>query len=152
MCLPNLLRFYVSNQNGCKTLIREFIPRRHKPKYRVGVFSSEGDEIVYSHYNLTFGRYLTETAGRRFDPPIEFDLVPVTLEYLLEHAELEDVDSVSDLPEEPVESSESLDSQPQTQWVAVLLGPAFPVPAFGIAAKKKRTLTPDGAQEKEASA
>jgi len=46
----------------------------------------------------------------------------------------------------------TLDSQPQTQWVAVLLGPAFPVPAFGIAAKKKRALATDGAREKEASA
>lgn len=46
----------------------------------------------------------------------------------------------------------TLDSQPQTQWVAVLLGPAFPVPAFGIASRKKRTLAADGAQEKEASA
>ena len=46
----------------------------------------------------------------------------------------------------------TLDSQPQTQWVAVLLGPAFPVPAFGIAAKKKRSLAQERAQETEASA
>lgn len=46
----------------------------------------------------------------------------------------------------------TLDSQPQTQWVAVLLGPAFPAPAFGIAAKKKRSASPERAQETEASA
>ncbi|MCR9094433.1 MAG: AI-2E family transporter [bacterium] len=46
----------------------------------------------------------------------------------------------------------TLDSQPQTQWVAVLLGPAFPVPAFGIAAKKKRSLAQEKAKETEASA
>ncbi len=46
----------------------------------------------------------------------------------------------------------TLDSQPQTQWVAVLLGPAFPVPAFGIAAKKKDGPSRKSVKKKEASA
>ena len=33
----------------------------------------------------------------------------------------------------------TLGSQPQTQWVAVLLGPAFPVPSFSRKAKERRT-------------
>ena len=42
----------------------------------------------------------------------------------------------------------TLGSQPQTQWVAVLLGPAFPIPAFG---KKSRRKRPSAAEQKEAS-
>jgi len=43
----------------------------------------------------------------------------------------------------------TLGSQPQTQWVAVLLGPAFPIPAFG---KKSRHERASAAEHKEASA
>jgi len=42
----------------------------------------------------------------------------------------------------------TLGSQPQTQWVAVLLGPAFPIPAFGKKSRRKRA---SAAEQKEAS-
>lgn len=64
----------------------------HKPKYRVGVYNSEGDELAYEYYNLTFVDYLTATAGRKFDPPIQFEMVPVTMSDLMNMAETEEVD------------------------------------------------------------
>lgn len=41
----------------------------------------------------------------------------------------------------------TLGSQPQTQWVAVLLGPAFPIPTFGRMSRRE----PADANQKEAS-
>ena len=48
----------------------------------------------------------------------------------------------------------TLDGQPQTQWVAVLLGPAFPTPTFSRKAKARRAAAQASAaaNEKEASA
>lgn len=43
-------------------------------------------------YGTVFEQYLTETAGQRFDPPIEFEVVPVTLTTLLGLAEDKNVD------------------------------------------------------------
>lgn len=42
----------------------------------------------------------------------------------------------------------TLGSQPQTEWVAVLLGPAFPIPSFGKRARRERTT----GEQKEISA
>lgn len=47
---------------------------------------------MYEKYNRTFADYLTATAGLRFNPPIEFDLVPVTLTSLMSMAEEREVD------------------------------------------------------------
>lgn len=82
----------VNDTNGCTTMLRTFNPLIHKPKYRVGVFSSEGDDVAYRQYNLTFAQYLTATAGRRFNPPIHFEMVPVTLTSLMEMGKEEEVD------------------------------------------------------------
>jgi len=43
-------------------------------------------------YDNVFAKYLTATAGRKFDPPAEFEVVPVTLSSLMELADLEEVD------------------------------------------------------------
>lgn len=58
----------------------------------MGVYSSEGDEVAYAFYNTTFAQYLTATAGRTFDPPIEFDMIPGTLTALMDMADSEDID------------------------------------------------------------
>lgn len=54
--------------------------------------ASEGDDVVYRMYNKTFAQYLTATAGKHFDPPIEFDIVPVSLTSLMDLDTSEKVD------------------------------------------------------------
>ena len=64
----------------------------HKPIYRIGIYTSESDESAFRFYNVTYAQYLTATAGRRFDPPIKFEMVPVNLESLSQKASKEEVD------------------------------------------------------------
>ena len=73
-------------------MIRDFNPLVHKEKYLVGVYSNEGENSVFRLYNQTFATYLTATAGKRFNPPIEFEVVPVNLNSLMLRAEAEEVD------------------------------------------------------------
>lgn len=82
----------VDDANGCAHIIHRFNPLFHKSHYRVGIYSSESDEVVYRMYNVTFAQYLTATAGRRFNPPVTFDIVPVGLDSLAHMAEKEEVD------------------------------------------------------------
>lgn len=82
----------MTDENGCTEVIHQFNPLLHKPKYTVGVFSSEGDEIAYQLYNTTFAQYLTATAGRKFDPPIQFDMFPVTLTEAMDLSKEEKID------------------------------------------------------------
>ena len=65
---------------------------RHKEKYRVGVHAIRGLEAAMLYYNTTFQEYLTATAGRRFDPPIRFELVPFLFNELFEAVEAQTVD------------------------------------------------------------
>lgn len=76
----------------CIKYTRKFDPLLHKPRYVVGIYSSEGEAEVFRLYNTTFAQYLTATAGRRFNPPIQFDIVPVTLTSLMAKTEKEEVD------------------------------------------------------------
>lgn len=62
VCLPQELSF----ANGT-----------HKEEYRVGVLAIRGFEAAYNEFNNTFSKYLTATAGTRFDKPIAFKLVPL---------------------------------------------------------------------------
>jgi len=78
--------------NGCNMIVRKFNPLLHKKKYNIGVYVSEGDDAAFRQYNLTFAQYLTATAGQRFDPPIQFDMVPVNLFSLADSAKNEEVD------------------------------------------------------------
>ena len=61
--------------------------RGHKRKFRVAVHAVRGLEEDLASYNETFATYLTATAGRRFDPPIEFELVAVGYEELFSAVE-----------------------------------------------------------------
>jgi serine/threonine protein kinase len=45
--------------------------------YRVGVMAIRGIETAFKEFNQTFGDYLSFTVGNQFDPPIEFETVPV---------------------------------------------------------------------------
>lgn len=45
-----------------------------KRHYTVGVLAIRGPERAFIEWNKTFSTYLTQTAGRRFDPPISFSM------------------------------------------------------------------------------
>ena len=49
-------------------------------------------------FNLTFAEYLTATAGKRFDPPIAFEMMPANLHELFDAAEEEEIDFVFSSP------------------------------------------------------
>lgn len=51
-----------------------------------------GFEAAYEEYNTTFADYLTQTAGQRFDPPIEFEMVPVNFQGLFDAVESQEID------------------------------------------------------------
>lgn len=48
-----------------------------KQTYTIGVLANQGIDAAISRHNVTFGEYLTFTAGKRFDPPVEFRMRPV---------------------------------------------------------------------------
>lgn len=48
-----------------------------KSKYRIGVLAIRGVESAYAEFNHTFSKYLTEVAGKDFDPPISFETIAV---------------------------------------------------------------------------
>ncbi|CAB9499442.1 activated protein kinase catalytic subunit alpha-1 [Seminavis robusta] len=48
----------------------------HKSVYTVGVHAIRGLDSAVAETNMTFATYLTETAGKRFDPPIQFQVKP----------------------------------------------------------------------------
>lgn len=66
----------VNIDGDCSLLdARPFDPIFHKRRYVIAEHSTAGTEDALRQYNMTFAQYLTATAGRRFDPPIEFDFV-----------------------------------------------------------------------------
>lgn len=82
----------MQDANNCTQVIHRFDPLIHKRKYVVGVFNSEGVDLAFRQYNTTFAQYLTATAGQKFNPPIEFDMIPLILTEFMDMAEKEDVD------------------------------------------------------------
>ena len=53
----------------------------HKREYTVGVLAIRGFPAAYSEFNKTFTEYLTETAGKMFNPPVRFQMK--ALDFLL---------------------------------------------------------------------
>lgn len=83
----------------------------HKRKYRVAVHAVRGLEEDLASYNETFATYLTATAGRRFDPPLEFELVAVGYEDLF--AAVEEVEE----HHRPSSSSQSQKEDEQVDFI-----------------------------------
>jgi hypothetical protein len=69
----------IEDENGCSEVIHHFNPLIHKPKYRVGVFARQGEDQVMKMYSKLFTEYLTMTAGMKFNPPVEFELVAFSI-------------------------------------------------------------------------
>lgn len=63
-----------------------------KPKYKIGVLAIRGTEAAFSTYNATFTEYLSATAGHRFDPLIEFEMVAVDFESVYELSKKAELD------------------------------------------------------------
>lgn len=60
--------------NSCNVDKIEFDPLVHKPSYTVAVHAIAGLEAALAQSNTLFGEYLTKTAGKKFNPPIEFNV------------------------------------------------------------------------------
>lgn len=82
----------ISSKITCTSGLRPFNPRQHKSTYKVAVDAIRGLDEARDAYNEIFQHYLTETAGRRFDPPIQFEMIPVNSWDLMNGAEAEEVD------------------------------------------------------------
>lgn len=60
--------------------------------FRVGVNAIRGFEAAIREYGVLFGTYLTETAGKRFDPPLTFEMVPMTFQDFFDAADIGELD------------------------------------------------------------
>jgi ABC-type amino acid transport substrate-binding protein len=79
-------------QLDCSAELRTFIPRLHKKKYRVAVQAVRGIDETVEESDATFSQYLTETAGRRFDQVIEFEMVPLDFQGIFDAVANEEID------------------------------------------------------------
>ncbi|CAJ1941384.1 unnamed protein product [Cylindrotheca closterium] len=61
---------------NCTHGLREFNRHTQKQVYTVGVHAPAGIDKAWNEFNMTFETYLTEVVGKRFDPPIEFQMKP----------------------------------------------------------------------------
>lgn len=91
LLLLQLLNVCVAQDEPCVGNKIPFDSLRHKSKYRVAI-DGTGFERSMRLYNTTFAQYLTATAGKRFDPPITFELYPTDYNGLMEAVQLELVD------------------------------------------------------------
>lgn len=76
----------------CREEAHPFDPFIHKSSYVIGVHAVRGLDEALAETNMTFGEYLTATAGRRFDPPIEFEVRAKWVEEIFEATETEELD------------------------------------------------------------
>ena len=67
-------------------------PYVHKSSYTIGVHASHGLDEAYNQAVGVFSKYLTATAGLKFDPPIEFVVAPNLFSGLFTAIENEEVD------------------------------------------------------------
>lgn len=60
----------------CNTYKIQQVPFIHKSSYNIGIDAIYGLDEAFDESSKIFGDYLTATAGKRFDPPIQFNVVP----------------------------------------------------------------------------
>eukprot|EP00934_Nitzschia_sp_Nitz4_P003244 Nitzschia sp. Nitz4//scaffold256_size27904//19844//23755//NITZ4_008172-RA/size27904-augustus-gene-0.6-mRNA-1//-1//CDS//3329544420//3234//frame0 len=66
----------------------------HKELYTIGVLAIRGEAAAFAEFNSTFNEYLSETAGKRFDPPIRFQLKALDFITLFSDVEQRNVDFI----------------------------------------------------------
>jgi len=59
---------------NCVQGLRDFNPLTQKKKYIVGVHAPGGEDNDRADFNLTFVEYLNEAVGKKWQPPIEFEM------------------------------------------------------------------------------
>lgn len=60
----------------CVQGFRQFNELTQKKTYNIGIYAPDNIDTTVREFNLTFETYLTETVGKRWNPPIEFKMVP----------------------------------------------------------------------------
>ncbi|CAJ1954719.1 unnamed protein product [Cylindrotheca closterium] len=95
-----------------------FNPEKHKTVYKLGVLANRGVEAAYKSYNSTFSDYLTATAGKRFDPPITFEMQHVSFQTMYDYTASNEIDFAF------VNSAaaECISAQYSTQSLATIVG------------------------------
>ncbi len=69
-----------------------FDPFVHKAVYTIGVHTNHGLETSFEETNTIFSDYLTATAGQKFDPPIQFHVLPSDFTEIFTAVENDEID------------------------------------------------------------
>lgn len=81
-----------AEQLDCAQGYRQFNELTQKKIYNIGIYAPDSIEHTVNEFNLTFETYLTETVGKRWNPPIEFKMVPTRYPLIAWIDEDQDVD------------------------------------------------------------
>ena len=68
--------YWPAGRLDCAQGFRQFNELTQKKTYNIGIYAPDNIETTVREFNLTFETYLTETVGKRWNPPIEFKMVP----------------------------------------------------------------------------
>ena len=77
---------------NCFEEVIDFDPFQHKQVYTVGVHATKGLDAALEETDATFATFLTHTAGRRFNPPIEFRVVPLYFDGIFKAIDNDELD------------------------------------------------------------
>eukprot|EP00980_Cylindrotheca_fusiformis_P022122 scaffold9004_cov107-Cylindrotheca_fusiformis.AAC.2 len=67
---------WTAGQLNCTYGPREFNEHTQKRVYIIGVHAPSGNEAALHEFNMTFETYMNKVVGKRWDPPIEFQMKP----------------------------------------------------------------------------
>lgn len=73
----SIMTALTTNDDDQHCYIKRDSRKLKKRVWTVGVLAIRGHDSAYEEFNNTFATYLTATAGRRFEPPIEFRMKPL---------------------------------------------------------------------------
>ena len=68
--------YWPAGRLDCAQGFRQFNELTQKKTYNIGIYAPDNIDTTVREFNLTFETYLTETVGKRWNPPIEFKMVP----------------------------------------------------------------------------
>jgi len=84
ICVPHLRSLSIHDKKQLK--------HEESVIFTVGVLANRGFSAAYDEFNTTFSDYLSETAGKRFNPPIMFQMKPLNFNVLFDNVENSNVD------------------------------------------------------------
>ncbi|KAG7373606.1 signal transduction histidine kinase [Nitzschia inconspicua] len=89
---------FVSSTTSSKCSGEPVIPfdlqTHRKTTFTIGVLAVRGQAEAFAQYNATWNTYLTATAGRRFDPPVSFEMKPLNFNSFFTASESATVDFI----------------------------------------------------------